>query len=162
MDRAALYRLTRADLCRGLQGGLSLAEITRTLETHNAGPLPQNVAYSLAEWERLYDRIHVERSVSLIEAADDAELRTLRALPELKSAREIAPRLLLLPRGTTLRSLRTKPEVIDYTTPITNALEFETATRIRILQSSPRLLHRLQQIADPVDANHHADTETRT
>jgi hypothetical protein len=100
MDRAALYRLTRADLCRGLQGGLALADITRTLELHNAGPLPQNVAYSL----------------------------------------------------TALRGLR-RTEIVDYTTPITNALEFETATRVRVVPDAvtPRLLHRLKQIADPVE-----------
>src|SRR5207245_507386 len=93
---------------------------------------------------------------------DDAELRALRTLPELKNAREVAPRLLVVPRGTTLRALRTRPEVIDYTTPITNALEFETATRVRILQPSPRLLHRLQQIADPADEGaHHDDAKTR-
>jgi hypothetical protein len=162
MDRAALYRLTRADLCCGLQSGLTLAEITRALESYNAGPLPQNVAYSLVEWERLYNRIHVHRSVSLIEAADDAELSALRALPELKEAREIAPRFLLAPEGAALRGLRPKPEVIDYQAPIVNAIEFETATRLHVLQPTPRLQHRLQQIADPIDANHSpADAGTR-
>jgi hypothetical protein len=152
MDRAALYRLTRADLCRGLQGGLTLAEITRTLELHNAGPLPQNVAYTLAEWEQLYQRIHVQRRVSLIEAADDAELRALRRLPELAKAREIAPRVLLVPADVLPRNLRLKPEVIDYTAPITNAIEFETTTRLRVLPGmlTPRLRHRLLQVADPV------------
>ena len=162
MDRAALYRLTRADLCRGLQGGLTLDDITRRLEACNAGPLPQNVAYSLEEWERLYNRIHVHRSISLIEAADDAELRSFRTLPELKHAREVAPRVLMVSPGASLRNLRTKPEVIDYTQPITDAIEFETTTRVRVLRPTPRLLHRLDQIAEPVaGGDQHEDAKTR-
>jgi XPB/Ssl2-like helicase family protein len=161
MDRAALYRLTRAGLCRGLQEGLTLAGIMRTLERHNAGPLPQNVAYSLAEWERLFSRIHVHRAVSLIEADDDAELAALRALPQLADAREIAPRLLLVPPGATVIALPQKPEILDYTAPITHALEFETPTRLRVLQPSPRLLHRLHQIAEPIDGVHHGAGEPR-
>jgi hypothetical protein len=159
MDRAALYRLTRPDLCRGLQEGLTLAEILETLEVANAGPLPQNVAYSLAEWERQFNRIQVRRSVSLIEAADDAELQALRALPELSDAREIAPRVLLAPPRAGLRRLPGEPVVIDYVAPITRALEFETATRLRVLPGAltPRLRHRLLQIADPLDESHHGD-----
>ncbi len=165
MDRAALYRLTRADLCRGLQEGLALAEITRVLETGNGGPLPQNVAYSLEEWERLFNRIHVRRVATLIEAADDAELAALRALPALREAREVAPRVLLVPPDISTRYLRPEPERINYTAPVVDAVEFETATRIRVFPGalSPRLRHRLLQIADPVEApDRPGDSEARS
>jgi Helicase conserved C-terminal domain len=150
LDRAALYRLTRASLYRGLQDGLTLADVLRTLETRNGGPLPQNVAYSLAEWERLYQRIHVQRAVTLVEAGDDAELQALRALPELANAREVAPRLLALPPGVELSGLRRRIQAFDYTAPIADVLQFETATRFRVLPGAltPRLRHRLLQLAD--------------
>lgn len=150
LDRAALYRLTRASLYRGLQDGLTLDEVLRILETRNGGPLPQNVAYSLAEWERLYQRIHVQRAVTLVEAGDDEELQALRALPELADAREVAPGILAVPSGVDLRAFRRKLQVFDYTAPIANALQFESATRFRALPGtlSPRLRHRLLQLAE--------------
>jgi hypothetical protein len=151
LDRAALYRLTRASLYRGLQDGLTLDEVLCSLETRNGGPLPQNVAYSLAEWERLYQRIHVQRAVTLVEAGDDAELQALRALPELAGAREVAPGILAVPAGVDLRAFRRKLQVFDYTAPIANALQFESATRFLALPGtlSPRLRHRLLQLAEP-------------
>jgi hypothetical protein len=154
LDRVALYRLTRAALYRGLQDGLTLDEVLHILETRNGGPLPQNVAYSLAEWERLYQRIHVQRAVTLVEATDDEELQALRALPELAEAREVAPRILAAPADVDLSRFRRKVQSFDYTAPIANALQFESATRFRVLPGalSPRLRHRLLQLAEPEEA----------
>jgi Helicase conserved C-terminal domain len=154
LDRVALYRLTRATLYRGLQDGLTLDEVLHILETRNGGPLPQNVAYSLAEWERLYQRIHVQRAVTLVEATDDEELQALRALPELAEAREVGPRILAAPADVDLSRFRRKVQSFDYTAPIANALQFESATRFRVLPGalSPRLRHRLLQLAEPEEA----------
>jgi hypothetical protein len=153
MDRAAIYRLTRPALCRGLQAGMTLDEIVGTLERQNGGPLPQNVAYTLDEWRQLYDRIRVLRCCTLIEAEDDRELQELRRLPELATAREVATGVFLAPDDWAPRRLRGGVERFDYTAPITNAIEFESGRCLRIVPGarSPQLVHRLSQIAEPVD-----------
>lgn len=152
LDRAALYRLTRAALYRGLQDGLTLPQILRTLERHNAGPIPQNVTYTLAEWEQLYQRIRVYRRVTLVEIEGEEELIRLRREPKLAQAREVASGILLVPEDGSLESLGRGVRCFDYAAPLVGVLRFEGGRRFRVPAeaTSPRLRHRVLQIADPV------------
>src|SRR5206468_10566403 len=52
LEHIAQYRITKASITRAIQHGLDAPTIQQILEEAAAGELPQNVQYSLAEWER--------------------------------------------------------------------------------------------------------------
>lgn len=73
LDRVSIYHLRREDLERGLAGGLTLGRVTEYLEQQSGEPLPQNVAYQLAEWAREYRRVRLRR-VLVVEPDDRASV----------------------------------------------------------------------------------------
>src|SRR6266702_2975052 len=79
LEHIAQYRLTRTSVTRAIQMGLHAAAIQQILEQAAGGPIPQNVQYSLVEWERQARRIELWRSVSLLEVDDAALLDQLLA-----------------------------------------------------------------------------------
>lgn len=79
LDRVSHYRLTRAGIEAGLASGLSLERLTRFLEEASGEPLPQNVAYQMADWTRAYRRVRLRHAVLL-----DPDDRT--SLDELMTA----------------------------------------------------------------------------
>jgi hypothetical protein len=91
VDRAAIYHLSREGLVTALQAGQTLAEIERLLEEESGGALPQNVAYSLAEWARQFERVTVRPGATLLEADEAAQLDRWLSDPAL--ARLLGPRL---------------------------------------------------------------------
>ncbi len=95
LELIAQYRLTKASVTRAIQAGLHAETIQQTLEQAAGGPIPQNVQYSLVEWERQARRIELWRGVSLLEVDDAALLNTLFAGAETRSlfGRRLAPRL---------------------------------------------------------------------
>ena len=74
LDRAATYRLTREAAVRGFDRGRAVRWMLDLLESASAAPLPQNVRFSLEEWSRLYERIHVRRRTALLVADSPAQL----------------------------------------------------------------------------------------
>ncbi len=79
LEHIAQYRLTKASITRAIQMGLHAATIQQILERAAGGPIPQNVQYSLAEWERQARRVELWRSVTLLEVDDAALLDALFA-----------------------------------------------------------------------------------
>ena len=73
LEHIAQYRLTKASVTRAIQMGLHADSIQQILEQAAGGPLPQNVQYSLVEWERQARRVELWRDVALLEV-DDAGL----------------------------------------------------------------------------------------
>jgi len=73
LEHIAQYRLTRASVTRAIQMGLHASAIQQILEQAAEGPIPQNVQYSLLEWERQARRIELWHDVTLLEV-DDATL----------------------------------------------------------------------------------------
>jgi hypothetical protein len=74
LDRVSTYTLTAEALIRSLSSGIDLDDVIRFLEHHNGEPIPQNVAYTLAEWDRGYRRIWLRRAVLLEpEEGEDSE-----------------------------------------------------------------------------------------
>ncbi|RIK45245.1 MAG: hypothetical protein DCC58_07055 [Chloroflexi bacterium] len=65
LDRVSTYSLTAQALIRSLAGGVDLAQVIAFLERSSGKPLPQNVAYTLAEWDRGYRRVWLRRAVVL-------------------------------------------------------------------------------------------------
>ncbi len=79
LDQVALYHLTRERWLRALRAGTSAANLIERLEQMAAAPLPQNMRYSLLEWERQAQRIRLYRGVALLEVQDAALLDSLLA-----------------------------------------------------------------------------------
>jgi hypothetical protein len=81
--------LNAESLIRALASGIDLDQIIGFLERQNGGPLPQNVAYTLAEWDRGYRRVWLRRAVVLVpEEGEESEpivaaLRDAGLEPEL-------------------------------------------------------------------------------
>lgn len=98
LDRAAIYRLTRPALVRGLAAGWTEERIVATLEIGAGAPLPQNVRRTLHDWVREYERVHLHRAATLLEAPDAAQLDTWLAAPPLAAAleRRLTPTAALL------------------------------------------------------------------
>jgi hypothetical protein len=65
LDQVSIWELTAAALIRALAGGVDLEEIIQFLERQSGEPLPQVVAYTLAEWDRGYRRVWLRRSIVL-------------------------------------------------------------------------------------------------
>jgi hypothetical protein len=95
LEHIAQYRLTKASVTRAIQVGLHAETIQQTLEQAAGGPIPQNVQYSLVEWERQARRIELWRGVTLLEVDDAALLDALFADAETRPlfGRRLAPLL---------------------------------------------------------------------
>jgi hypothetical protein len=70
---------------------VDLSEIIDILERQNGGPLPQNVAYTLAEWDRGYRRVWLRRAVLLEPEDGDDQQRILEALRDAGLDPELLP-----------------------------------------------------------------------
>jgi hypothetical protein len=79
LEHIAQYRLTKASVTRAIQMGLHATAIQQILEQAAGGPIPQNVQYSLVEWERQARRIELWHDVTLLEVDDAALLDALFA-----------------------------------------------------------------------------------
>ncbi len=124
MEHIAQYRLTKASVTRAIQMGLRAETIQEELERAASGDLPQNVRYSLVEWERQARRVELWQSATLIEVDDAALLDALFADDETRALfgrrlsltlAEVAPHQLaavqeLLWQRNYLPSLNTAPE----------------------------------------------------
>ena len=76
-DRAALLRVTRESVLRGLESGLTREEILGILSDEGRVVVPQNVEYSLVEWAAAHDRYELRTAVCVLETDDPAELDAL-------------------------------------------------------------------------------------
>lgn len=79
LEHIAQYRLTKASVTRAIQKGLRVETIQQTLEQAGGGDIPQNVRYSLVEWERQARRVEVWQGATLLEVDNVALLDELFA-----------------------------------------------------------------------------------
>ena len=95
LEHIAQYRLTRTSITRAIQSGLQAESIQHMLEQAAGGSIPQNVQYSLIEWERQARRIELWRGVTLLEVDDTTLLDQLLADTETRNlfGRRLAPML---------------------------------------------------------------------
>jgi len=100
LERIAQYRLTKASVTRAIQMGLHAETIRQVLEQASGREIPQNVEYSLMEWERQARRIELWRGAVLLEVDDPALLDTLFADEQARPllGRRLTPMLLEVPR----------------------------------------------------------------
>ena len=79
LDLVARYRISRNSITRALQSGLQGEAILRKLEQMAGHELPQNVRYSLLEWERQARRIEIWPHMTLLEVDDPSLLDAILA-----------------------------------------------------------------------------------
>ncbi len=90
-ERVAHYKLERDSVYRGLQDGLSATEMREFLETHSRSGVPQNIAYSLDDWQNQWESVTVWPSASIIEAETPEEMDALVAALSAAAIRRLAP-----------------------------------------------------------------------
>ncbi|GAC1565527.1 MAG: hypothetical protein NVS3B14_03520 [Ktedonobacteraceae bacterium] len=95
LEQVAQYRLTKASVTRAVQMGLRSETIQQQLEHAAGGAIPQNVSYSLTEWERQARRIELWPRVTILEVDQAAFLDELFADEQTRSmfGRRLAPLL---------------------------------------------------------------------
>jgi hypothetical protein len=79
LEHIAQYRLTKASITRAIQMGMHVREIQHVLQeaAGENGAIPQNVQYSLLEWERQVRRVEMWQNATLIEFEDASQLDAL-------------------------------------------------------------------------------------
>ena len=163
LDRAAVYRLTRASIVRGLAAGWTEEQIVGLLETAAVAGLPQNVRHTLGDWVREYERVHVYRDATILEAPDDATLDRWLADPQLAPAlvRRLTPTVALM-RPADAEAIATRLEgrgiearVINYALDPPQVFDLKGAGTILVApeDDDPYLRYRLERFADLQGSN---------
>jgi hypothetical protein len=97
LEQIAQYRLTKASVTRAIQMGLRAETIQQQLEEAAGGSaaIPQNISYSLVEWERQARRIELWPRITLLEVDDPALLDELFDDEQTRPffGRRVAPQL---------------------------------------------------------------------
>jgi Helicase conserved C-terminal domain len=158
LDKAALYRLTRESVCRGLQAGMTREQIEETLRERSGMPLPQNVEFTLREWEELFNRIRIRKRVLLLEADTESELeKRLADLGQPHAHRVSATSALIdAPAARKLVQWGKGPgrrvALYNYAEPTASTFKFVDAREIEVRSTgrSPLLEHRLARLAVPM------------
>ncbi|GCE14076.1 helicase-associated domain-containing protein [Tengunoibacter tsumagoiensis] len=84
LEHVAQYRLTKASVTRAIQHGLSADSIQQILTEAAGDEIPQNIHYSVGEWERQARRVELWPQMTLLEVADPALLDELLADEETR------------------------------------------------------------------------------
>ncbi len=79
LELIAQYRLTKTSVTRAIQMGMHAQDIQRILEQAAENTIPQNISYSLVEWERQARRIELWQNATLLEVDDPQVLDQLFA-----------------------------------------------------------------------------------
>ena len=158
LDRAAVYRLTRVSIVRGLAAGWTEERIVGLLEAAAATGLPQNVRHTIGDWVREYERVHVHRDATILEAPDAATLDGWLADGRLASSllRRLTPTVALVrpaeavPLATYLEQRGTEVWSINYALDPPQVLDLKGAGTILIApeDDDPYLRYRLDRFAD--------------
>ncbi|GLV58696.1 hypothetical protein KDH_55260 [Dictyobacter sp. S3.2.2.5] len=85
LEHIAQYHLSKNSVMRAVQHGERVETILAVLEPASDGQIPQNVRYSLEEWERQVRRIEIWPRATLIEVEDSALLDRFFADPERRA-----------------------------------------------------------------------------
>lgn len=95
LEHIAQYHLSKASVTHAVQLGLTAEGIQQILEQAAGGAIPQNVRYSLQEWERQARRVELWRATTLLEVDQPALLDELFEDQETRGwlLRRLAPNL---------------------------------------------------------------------
>lgn len=123
LEHIAQYRLTKASITRAIQLGLHIEDILAVLQGAAGSDIdiPQNVRYSLAEWERQARRVELWPDATLIVVDDPALLDSLLADEATRALfrRRLSPTLaeVATPRLPTLQAALWQRQFLPAITP---------------------------------------------
>jgi len=149
-DRLAIYRLTNASICEGLQLGLCIDDVIALLEGAARTPLPQNVVFSLRDWARRFEEVHWIKNAWLLEAPDEATLDRWLSDPTVGTVveRRISPMLALCAgqRPATLSALLAdlgaSVQIVDANAPLISCGRADGVTGLSIPAADANLYLR--------------------
>ena len=90
-ERVAHYKLDRESVYRGLQDGLSATQMREFLEKYSRSGVPQNITYSLNDWESLWESQTIRPSATIIESDNEAEMDAFMASLPADAATRLSP-----------------------------------------------------------------------
>ena len=107
VDMVSRLTLTRASVLRGMEAGNDIEQILRILEERSQKEIPQNVAYTLRDWVKLYKDVRISQ-VLLLEVSSEAVADELCSSPKLQTfnLRKLTPRVLVVSSDINLQELR--------------------------------------------------------
>jgi Helicase conserved C-terminal domain len=107
VEMVSRLTLTRASVLHGIEKGLDIEQILRILEEHSQKEVPQNVAYTLQDWVKLYKDVRVSQ-VLLLEVSSEAVADEVCTSPKLQAfnLRKLGPRQVIASNDINLQDLR--------------------------------------------------------
>ncbi|HEV7236999.1 MAG TPA: helicase-associated domain-containing protein, partial [Ktedonobacteraceae bacterium] len=90
-----------------IENGLDIEQILRILTEHSQKEVPQNVAYTLQDWVKLYKDVRISQ-VLLLEVSSEAVADEVCTSPKLQAfnLRKLGPRQVIASNDTNLQDLR--------------------------------------------------------
>jgi hypothetical protein len=103
--------LSKTSLHHGMSAGMNLEQIIQVLTRHSSNELPQNVAYTLNDWAKLYKESRLSMAL-LIEAPSEDVAQHLCSLDKFAQwgIRQLTPTILSLNGNVPLQQVRTALE----------------------------------------------------
>jgi len=107
VEMVSRLTMTKASLLRGVEAGYDIEEILEILAERSQKEIPQNVAYTLRDWVKLYKDVKISQ-VLLLEVSSEAAADELSSSSKFKefNLRKIAPRMLLVSNDVNVQTLR--------------------------------------------------------
>ena len=107
VEMVSRLTLTRASVLRGMEAGHSIEEILSILQERSQKEIPQNVAYTLRDWVKLYKDARVSQ-VFLLEVSSEAVTDEICSSSKLRkfNLRKLGPRVLIANSDINLQELR--------------------------------------------------------
>jgi hypothetical protein len=159
-ERVAHYALSRESVYRGLKDGLSAPEMRQFLERHSRSGLPQNIAYSLGDWQEQFERVTLRRSASVIEADSADELDALLGTLPAEAATRLAPCWAViepkyLQDARSALAARKDARALDYALPVAQAFHVTEDLQVVVPVENLDLWlrSRLEQFADALPSS---------
>lgn len=155
LERVAHYKVTRDSVHRGLQGGLTSTAMLEFLAKNSRNEVPQNIAYSLEDWQQIFNRVHVYRQVTLVEAGSESELdAALKGVPP-EAVERLSPLWAMVTgerAGEARKALTALKDasLLDYAVPVREAFTIDEQFNIEVPVDNLDiwLQSRLEQFCD--------------
>jgi hypothetical protein len=107
VDIVSRLTLTRASVLHGIEQGMDIEQILQTLESHSQKEVPQNVAYTLRDWVKLYKDVRISQ-VLLLEVSSEAAADEICTSLKFQAfgLRKLGPRQVVVSNDINLQDLR--------------------------------------------------------
>lgn len=107
VDVVSRLALNRNTVLRGMEAGLGIDEMLAILEQHSQKEIPQNVAYTLRDWVKLYKDARISQ-VFMLEVSSESVADEMIASAKFKNyrLRKLTPRVLIAPGDVNIQELR--------------------------------------------------------